>query len=130
MSQAERERRRQLKLGTKASPETRAKMSAARMGKKQNMTPKKKAQIAKMHAGRKGKPLSDETKLKLSAAHKGKMHSEETKKKISETKRKQELHTKRPKSGKRRSVVCIETDVIYESLAEAQRRTNTPKSSI
>ncbi len=119
-----------MRLGTKASPETRAKMSAARLGKKQNMTPKKKAQIAKMHAGRKGKPLSEGTKLKLSAAHKGKKHSEETKRKISETKRKQRLHTKRPKSGKRRSVVCLETGIIYESLAEAQRKTNTPKSSI
>ena len=44
MSEEEREYRRQLKLGTKASEETRRKMSATRKGKPQNMTPKKIAQ--------------------------------------------------------------------------------------
>lgn len=47
MSEAEREYRRQLKLGTKASEETRRKMSEVRKGKKQNMTPKKIAACKK-----------------------------------------------------------------------------------
>ena len=45
MSKEEREYRRQLKLGTKASDETKRKMSLARKGKPQNMTPKKLAQL-------------------------------------------------------------------------------------
>ena len=43
MSDEEREYRRQLKLGTKASEDTRRKMSQTRKGKKQNMTAKKLA---------------------------------------------------------------------------------------
>lgn len=58
ISEEERERRRQLKLGTKASVETKAKMSATRRGKKQNMTERKlaacrKAQEAMCEARRK-----------------------------------------------------------------------------
>lgn len=58
MSTDEREYRRQLKLGTKASEETRRKMSQTRKGKKQNMTAKKvialhKSQQAMIQARRK-----------------------------------------------------------------------------
>ena len=45
MSQDEREYRRQLKLGTKASEETKKKMSQTRRGKPQNLTDKKLAQL-------------------------------------------------------------------------------------
>lgn len=50
MSDAEKEYRRQLKLGTKASEETKRKMSETRKGKKQNMTPKKVAACQKAAA--------------------------------------------------------------------------------
>ena len=58
LTEAEKEWRRQLKLGTKASEETKLKMSKTRRGKKQNMTAKKidachKAQEAMCAARRK-----------------------------------------------------------------------------
>ena len=45
VSEEEREYRRQIKLGTKASEETKRKMSEARKGKPQNLTEKKLAQL-------------------------------------------------------------------------------------
>ena len=45
VSDAEREYRRQIKLGTKATEETKRKMSEARKGKPQNLTEKKLAQL-------------------------------------------------------------------------------------
>ena len=45
MSEEEKEYRRQLKLGTKASDETKRKMSATRKGKPQHLTEKKLAQL-------------------------------------------------------------------------------------
>ena len=49
MSDKEKEYRRQLKLGTKASEATKQKMSRARKGKSQHMTEKKIQQINNMH---------------------------------------------------------------------------------
>lgn len=45
MSEEEKEYRRQLKLGTKASEETKRKMSVTRRGKSQHLTEKKLAQL-------------------------------------------------------------------------------------
>ena len=61
----------------------------------------------------KGRKLSNEHKQKLSIAHKGKGHKlkQETKEKL--------RHNKICKS-----VLCIETNKIYESLHEADRQTN------
>ena len=65
VSDEEKEYRRQLKLGTKASEATKRKMSKTRKGKPQNMTPKKvaqcKAAFASMVAARKKAVICIET---------------------------------------------------------------------
>jgi hypothetical protein len=66
-------------LGKKHSPETRKKMSEARMGKKMSPEARKKISEARM-----GKKLSPETRKKMSIARMGKKRSPETRKKISE----------------------------------------------
>lgn len=97
LSDATKEKIRQAHLGRKASPETRAKMSALRKGRKLSpqhadavrradrshviprrgftISDKQKAQISVVH---KGKVLSPETKAKLRAANLGKKASIET----------------------------------------------------
>lgn len=72
-------------LGKKHSPETRAKMTAARRGKKHSA--ETKAKIAASHRGKKHSP---ETRAKMAASHRGKKHSPETKAKMSKTRKKQE----------------------------------------
>ena len=66
------------KTGKKRSPETRAKIGAARTGKKRSPETK-----AKMAAAKTGKKRSPETKAKIAAAHAGKPLSPETRAKIS-----------------------------------------------
>lgn len=84
-----------------------------------------------------GKHWSDETKKKISESHKGKKLSEEHKRKIgvhSKGKNNPMYGTKMTPEHKAKiqeacvkatskAVVCIETGVIYSSMAEAQRQT-------
>jgi hypothetical protein len=75
--------------GRTMSPESRAKMSAAKLGKKR--APHSPETKAKMSAASKGKPKSPEHIAALSLARTGKKlgpHSEETKRKISESNKK------------------------------------------
>ena len=69
-------------IGIKKSPETLAKMSAAKKGRK-----KSPEHIAKMSATRKGKKHSPETLAKMSAARKGIKKSPETLAKMSATRK-------------------------------------------
>lgn len=64
-SDATKEKLRQIRLGTKASVETKAKMSAERKGK---TSIARKQHLAKIHASRIGVPLSAETRSRISAA--------------------------------------------------------------
>jgi len=81
-----------MQLGSKASPETRAKMSASSIGR-----PKSKEMRAKLSATRMGMPVSPEARAKISAARRGskgkRHHSAETRAKISVA------HTGRKRDG-------------------------------
>lgn len=70
-----------LKVGIKASPETRRKMSVSHMGRPPTT---------------KGMKFSDETRKKMSEAHRGRWHTEETKEKI----RRANLGANNPRFGK------------------------------
>lgn len=130
MSEAEKEYRRQLRLGTHASEETKQKMSKTRRGKPQHMTAKKKAQLDKMHQNWAGQHQSEEAIEKIRLASLGRTHTEETKSKISQTKKANPNHTTRPGSGVKKAVRCIETGIIYSSLTAASLATAIAKSSI
>ena len=78
----------------------------------------------------KGKKRSEETIRKMSESMKGKKgywngkhHTEETKNKISQSK-------KGTISLTRKKVICIETDIIYDSLTEASIKTKANLSKI
>ena len=94
--------------GKPKSEETKRKMSEARKGNKNPMY---------------GKPHSEETKQKIGEAMKGKMagkkhpqygkqHSEETKQKISESQ-------KGSNNPMARSVICLETKQVFDTIKEA-----------
>ena len=116
-------------LGITMSQETRKKMSESHKGER---------------AYNYGKHLSEETKAKLRAINTGKHHTEESRQKMSAT-RKGELH---PNFGKHlseetkakisranlhrngKSVLCVETGVVYPSVKEAARSTGATGPSI
>ena len=121
-------------IGKVLSDETRRKISEARTGQKDSVETRTKKSNA-----HKGKHLSEESKLKLSQArakavtdeqrervrelglaNKGRRYSEEEKKKMSEARKNQ--------NGKR--VLCVETGIIYASVAEAARQTNINRQNI
>lgn len=95
----------------KHSQETLKKMSEGRKG---------------IQAWNKGVPLSEEQKRLISeknkgkpAPFKGKHLSEETKKKLSES-----------QSNKMKSVLCVETNIIYRSFKDAERETGVNSKNI
>lgn len=87
-----------------------------------------------------GKHLSEDTRRKISEAHRGMHHSEETKQKLSEMNKgkaplpnvleKAALKNKSPENPLCKSVVCLDTGVIYHSAAEAARQTGLERSKI
>jgi group I intron endonuclease len=136
-----RERIRQAQFNRQpASEETRRKISAAQKGKKKANTENYKKAAAK----RKGIPPSDEARAKMSAAQKarvnsasyvhpnaGKHLSEETKAKLSAASLGKEPWNKGVPGGANcRKVLCIETEVIYDSIAEAARSLDIYPQSI
>lgn len=91
--------------------EIKNKLSEFRKGKK--LSEEHKKQISE---GMKGRMCSEDTKQKISNANRGKTHSEEHKKKISDVMKKQ--------------VLCVETDIIYESISDASEKTGISLSGI
>lgn len=120
--------------GKKHSPETKAKMSEAKKGKK--LSAETKAKISEAKKGnnfRKGRTLSPETRAKISEAKKGHAVLPETRAKISEAKKgKPGKHGKRsPLAGRPKvPVMCIETNEIFASCAEAGRAYDVVGASI
>lgn len=115
--------------GKKMSNELRQKLSKAHKGIK--LSDEAKAKLSKNNARYwLGKHRSEETKRKISENNKGKTgywlgkhHSNETKEKISKAK----MGTI---STQRKKVICIETNIIYESLTKASEETNINSSHI
>lgn len=85
----------------------------------------------KMSVAHRGKRLSSHTKAKMSVAAKGKNKSEETKAKMREyaTNRSKE-HREKLGAFDCRAVLCVETNVVYPTVTEAQRATGINHSNI
>lgn len=121
-------------IGKVLSDETKQKISKARSGQKDSEETRKKKSD-----GHKGKILSDETKMKISesrtkrvtdeqierikkigASNKGKKHTEKSLKNMSES--------HKGKNGKK--VLCIETNIVYDSITDASKHTNVHRQNI
>ena len=115
--------------GKKMSDEFKQKLSESHKGHYLSEETKKK--VSENNARYwKGKKRSKETIEKMSNSLKGKKgywngkyHTEETKKKISESK-------KGTISKFRKKVLCVETNIIYDSITEASLKTGTSTSKI
>lgn len=88
----------------------------------------------RMSESKKGNPCSEEHKMRIAQANKGKRHTEETRRKISES-RKGKRHTeearlKMSKAKKKKSVICVETGEIFDSILDAHRQTGISDSNI
>lgn len=108
--------------GRKHTDETRAKMSEAWVNR-EDKSPNKGAvrtdeTRAKISATLKGRPLSEATKAKMSAARKGKRNSPEAAAKVSASK------TGVPNVKVRKSVRCLETGQVFDSLKSAAEYLN------
>jgi len=74
----------------------------------------------KMSLSRKGKPVTEETRQKISEGHKGKIVSIETREKISNSMKGKPGRTKGMAiPSKRKTVVCVNNNQIFNSLTEA-----------
>lgn len=104
---------REAQKGRKLSDEIKRKISVAHKGKKQS-----KESIEKRVKKLRGQKRTAETRRKISEGNKGKIvvQSEETKAKISRT-----MST---------AVLCIETNVVYYGMREAERQANIASGSI
>ena len=115
--------------GKKMSEEFKKKLSESHKGKCLSQETKRK--LSKNNARYwKGKKRSEETKEKISKSLKGKKgywnnkhHTEETKIKISESK-------KGTISKNRKKVICVETNIIYDSMTQASLETKINLSKI
>lgn len=113
--------------GRKHTNETRLKMQEA-WTNRVDKSPNKGATLsdgvkAKISATLKGRPLSEATKAKMSAARKGKRNSPEMAAKVSAAK------TGVPNAKVRKSVRCLETGQVFDSLkAAAEHLSGDPAS--
>lgn len=99
-----RRKRSQTLMGHEVKPETRAKLRKFQLGRKHT-----KASREKMSRSRKGHPVSPEVREKIRQAHLGRKHNYKTCEK---------------------SLVCVETQVIYESIKAAALALGVSKSTI
>ena len=99
------------------SESTKLKISKATKEAMQRPEVKKRMSIAQHNriSPLKGRKLSDEHKEKLKLSHIGKNTGKRTEK------QKQNM---RKNNKRKKKVLCIETNIIYESISEAGRRTN------
>lgn len=126
LSQEAIEKIRQSKIGRRSSDETREKMSKSQ-----------KKRFAKLDVNPlRGRHLLNETKQKISEANKGRKLSEEQKRKLSEI-AKNRIVSEGDKDrlrnlGKKNSrpIICIDTEIVYQSTMDAERRTGIPNGNI
>ena len=84
--------------------------------------------LTKLHQSlaRIGKTVSEETKQKISLVNKGRKHTEETKKKMSRTRMghptSEETKVKIKASQKKKPVICLDTNEIFECYNDAGRK--------
>jgi group I intron endonuclease len=111
---------------------------------KEKISKKRKAYYKTHEHWNKGHHLSDETRAKISQSHKGKKMSEKQKARLSQrfsgknnnmygVKMTKEHKAKLQKAcveATSKKCICIETGIIYSSMAEASRQTGINKRSI
>lgn len=111
------------------SQETKEKMSKSRMGNQNakgsrwTMTKEQKQKISRALKGKKnclGRKLSQETRDKIAESNRRRIISEETKQKIS--------NSNKGKSSKK--VLCVETNITYDSIQSASKAIQKDASSI
>ena len=121
-------------LGVKCSEETKQKISKARKGQKHS-----KEIIQKIIESRKGYSHSKETREKIGEANRKRIWSDESKEKLKRAnigKKLSEEHKQkigdyfRLYSPNKKPVVCVETNVVYESLNDAERKTGILRRGI
>ena len=127
-------------MGHYVSTETRKKLSEANKGEKnpnygKHLSTETRKKLSESHKGEKhhyyGKHLSDEHKRNLSQSLKGRVLSEEHRRKIGEaSKKRMQSKNERYKLAKSRMkpVLCIETNIIYQSITEANKLIGTSTS--
>lgn len=125
------QRLREARLGTHLSEETKLKMSKKLAGRKLTEEHKKKISESLKGKTHTGHMISDVTKEKIRVAslgkkkpHKGVPRSEETRKKLSIAKKGKNDHCFK------RSVMCVETGIIYNSITEAAKANNVDQGNI
>lgn len=94
-------------------------MSLSRLGKRHSLETKQK-----MSNSHKGKTLTEKHKKNISLAHIGKQSPMKGKKQKEETIEKMKNNKKKSKP-----VICIETNIVYPSAAEAARQLGMKSSS-
>lgn len=85
-----------------------------------------------IHLHTKGKHRSEKCKQKMSEAKKGKQLSAEHKKKIGEAMKRgySEEHKRKTVEALSKKVICLETNEVFESMADAYRKTGVFQNSI
>lgn len=119
-------------IGKVLSEQTKKKISQSRMGQKDSEKTKKKKSDS-----HKGKHLSEETKRKLSIAGKNRTDTKQRGRElgISNKGRKHSMESrinmsKAHKPINNKKVLCIETNIVYNSITEAERQTNVNRQNI
>lgn len=82
-------------------------------------------------AGKRREPMSEETRRRISEAQKGKVFSPTHRENLSKALkgRCKGMYTGSARYNAK-SVMCVETGVIYDAISEASRETNTNRTSI
>ena len=123
VSDETRERLRQAQLGKKASDETKKKMRENNIGEKnpfygKHHTDETKEKLREINLG---KTMDEATKEKIRQALTGTKKSEETKAKMRKPKSEEHKQHMRENNFHNKKVLCVETNEIFRSLAEAAR---------
>lgn len=125
-----RERMSKAHKGKKLSPEHRKKI--AEKGKGRVFSEETRRKIGDSHRGIK---MSDEAKKRMSEKAKGRIVSEETRKKISRAGKGRKFSNEtiiklRNANRLKKKVLCVETGIVYDSMADASRATGAMVSHI
>ena len=122
--------------GTHLTEDVKKKISESHIGIYHTDVSKNKMSIIK-----KGKIPTEETKRKISKAHIGKHHTDKSKKKISDARKGTHLTEDvkkkisntlkgKPQYYRRRKIICVETQIIYDSAKEAAISVNASSGHI
>ena len=130
LSEEHRQKISQANMGHSVDEETRRKIGEGNRGKI-----KSEETVQRWRESRKGYTHSDESKRKISEANRGKLVSEETRRKISEANQGRAISEESKRkmsesSSHKRKVLCIDTGIVYESMIDAAKDVNTPRSNI